>query len=142
MMGNNKTEPEPGDGDSGSDPTDSGDDDLTSSDSEEETKTAKPSGKSLPRESNSFNDLEIDFLALKPELDHNSNSADVKRLKRRSRREYQARLNLLKYQQNFIKNEPPFTYNGDANTTTFKNGLEKYETGQSMLTFLLVRAYE
>jgi hypothetical protein len=29
-------------------------------------------------------------------------------------------LNLLKYQQSFIKNEPPFIYSGDANATTFK----------------------
>ncbi|OJA13244.1 hypothetical protein AZE42_10318 [Rhizopogon vesiculosus] len=66
------------------------------------------------------NDFGADFLAHEPESDHESDSAETKRAKRLARREYRAKLNLLKYQQSFIKNEPPFTYNGEANTTTFK----------------------
>ncbi|KAG0707133.1 hypothetical protein DFH29DRAFT_995447 [Suillus ampliporus] len=66
------------------------------------------------------NDFGADFLAIEPESDHDSDSAETKRNKRMARREYRAKLNLLKYQQSFIKNEPPFTYTGEANTTTFK----------------------
>ncbi|KAG1761943.1 hypothetical protein EDD22DRAFT_1050932 [Suillus occidentalis] len=122
MMGNRKDAPGPGDSDSSTDSSDAKDNDLSSSDSEDEAETTKtPRHKeNLPGVTALRDDLEIDFLALEPESDHDSDSADIKRSKRRARREYRARLNLLKYQQNFIKNEPPFTYNGDANATTFK----------------------
>lgn len=56
----------------------------------------------------------IDFLVLEPDSDHDSDSDTTKRSK------WHAKLNLLKYQQGFIKNKPPFMYNGDANATTFK----------------------
>ncbi|KIK32092.1 hypothetical protein CY34DRAFT_102246, partial [Suillus luteus UH-Slu-Lm8-n1] len=72
------------------------------------------------KSTHSLSDFGVDFLALEPESDHESDSADVKRSKRLARREYRAKLNLLKYQQSFIKNDPPFTYHGEANATTFK----------------------
>ncbi|KAG1840510.1 hypothetical protein F4604DRAFT_1690746 [Suillus subluteus] len=59
-----------------------------------------------------LNDFGADFLTLEPESDH-----DMKQI---THWEYWAKLNLLKYQQSFIKNDPPFTYNGEANATTFK----------------------
>ncbi|KAG2127164.1 uncharacterized protein EDB93DRAFT_1109452 [Suillus bovinus] len=57
----------------------------------------------------------VDFLAMEPESDHDSDSDSTKQNKCQARQEYCAKLNLLKYQQSFIKNEPPFTYNSDAN---------------------------
>ncbi|KAG1850430.1 hypothetical protein F4604DRAFT_1687117 [Suillus subluteus] len=56
----------------------------------------------------------------KPESDHDSDTAETKRAKQLTHCKYHAKLNLLKYQQSYIKNDPPFTYNGKANTTTFK----------------------
>ncbi|KAG2738352.1 hypothetical protein P692DRAFT_20758748, partial [Suillus brevipes Sb2] len=90
---------------------------------------------------NATNDFEIDFISLEPESDHASDSSEIKRSKCRARREYRAKLNLMKYQQNFIKNEPPFTYNGEANATTFKKWVREVRdwkdrahlsTGQSL----------
>jgi hypothetical protein len=66
------------------------------------------------------NDFSADFLTMEPESDHASDSDSTKHDKRATRRTYRAKLNLLKYQQSFIKNEPPFVYSGDANATTFK----------------------
>jgi hypothetical protein len=54
----------------------------------------------------------------------------MKRAKRRARCEYRAKLNLLKYQQGFIKNEPLFTYNGEANATTFKKWVREVHEWQ------------
>ncbi|KAG1825385.1 hypothetical protein EV424DRAFT_1345734 [Suillus variegatus] len=70
------------------------------------------------RDSN--NHFGAEFLVFEPKSDHDSDSDGTKRMKRAARREYCNKLNLLKYQQNFIKNEPPFIYSGEANTTTLK----------------------
>jgi hypothetical protein len=94
---------------------------------------------------------------MEPESDHASDSAETKREKRAARHTYHAKLNLLKYQQSFIKNEPPFIYSGDANTTTFKKWVREVRnwkdrarltTGQSIrmlgkyLSGLAYRFYE
>ncbi|KAG1828498.1 hypothetical protein EV424DRAFT_1536517 [Suillus variegatus] len=60
------------------------------------------------------------LLHLEPESDHSSDSDNTKRLKRTARRKHRSHMNLLKYQQGFLKHEPPFTYNGEANASTFK----------------------
>jgi hypothetical protein len=86
-------------------------------------------------------DFGVDFLEMEPESDHDSDSAKTKCSKRVARRQYRAKLNLLKYQQSFIKNEPPFAYNGEANATTFKKWVREVHewkerahltTGQSL----------
>ncbi|KAG0697909.1 hypothetical protein DFH29DRAFT_878387 [Suillus ampliporus] len=76
--------------------------------------------RSSPRRNQLTNDFGANFLAIEPESDHDSDSAETKHCKRVARREYRTKLNLLKYQQGFIKNEPPFTYTGEANATMFK----------------------
>ncbi|KAG2756542.1 hypothetical protein P692DRAFT_20714658, partial [Suillus brevipes Sb2] len=135
MTGTSPHDPDPPDSDSSS--SDSDEHSSTESDSNtrfnpkrkvSKRQSEKPAsrltqkrGAAPPTEGSSpTNHFGADFLALEPESDHDSDSADTKRTKRLARREYRAKLNLLKYQQSFIKNEPPFTYNGEANATTFK----------------------
>ena len=65
-------------------------------------------------------DFGADFLAIEPESDHASDSEDTKRRKRAARRKYRATMARLKYQQGFLKHEPPFTYNGEATAMIFK----------------------
>jgi len=63
---------------------------------------------SPPSDSSSSSDeSNVRFLALEPESDHASDSDGTKRSKRAARRKYRAQLNLLKYQQGFLKLEPP-----------------------------------
>lgn len=69
-----------------------------------------------------------DLLAMEPESDHSSDSSGTKKIKQIARRKHRARLNLLKYQQGFLKHEPLFTYNGEANSSTFKKWVR--EVGQ------------
>ncbi|KAJ8582178.1 hypothetical protein M405DRAFT_750629, partial [Rhizopogon salebrosus TDB-379] len=94
---------------------------------------------------------------MEPESDHASDSAETKCKKQAACHTYCAKLNLLKYQQSFIKNEPPFIYSGDTNTTTFKKWVREVRdwkdqarltTGQSIrmlgkyLSGLAYRFYE
>ncbi|KAG0697853.1 hypothetical protein DFH29DRAFT_811148 [Suillus ampliporus] len=104
-------------------------------DSPSKTRKSSPGGNHLA------NDFGADFLAIEPESDHDSDSAETKHSKCIARREYRAKLNLLKYQQSFIKNEPPFTYTGEANATMFKKWVREVRdwkdrahlmTGQSL----------
>ncbi|KAG1768668.1 hypothetical protein EDD22DRAFT_843948 [Suillus occidentalis] len=122
MTGNHTHDPGTGGDDLDQDPGSTSDDERSSSETDEEHKPKKraDSNKHTPRVTDAPDDFEVDFMTLEPESDHDSDSAEVKRVKRRARREYRAKLNLMKYQQHFIKNEPPFTYNGEANATTFK----------------------
>ncbi|KAG2133736.1 hypothetical protein DEU56DRAFT_913853 [Suillus clintonianus] len=135
-------DPGPDDSQSSSDSS-SDDDEESSTESDEVSKP--PKGKRQrersPRTKALTPEFGVDFLAMEPESEHDSDSADTKRLKRRARREYRAKLNLLKYQQGFIKNEPPFIYNGEANATTFKKWVREVRewkdraqltTGQSL----------
>jgi len=55
-----------------------------------------------------------------PELDHSSDSDATKRRKREKRRRHRAKMNELKYHQSFLKNDPPFKYNGEVQASTFK----------------------
>jgi hypothetical protein len=63
-------------------------------------------------------DFGSDFLAIEPESDHDSDSASVKRVKHAARRKYRAKMAKLKYQQGFLKHEPPFIYQGEPNAGT------------------------
>jgi hypothetical protein len=117
MVGPNPDGPDSSDSESSSD-----DDELSSTKSEDKIKPKKTLKSKTPKETNSLpeGDFGVDFLALEPESDHDSDSSETKHAKRHARQEYWAKLNLLKYQQSFIKNKPPFTYNREANATTFK----------------------
>lgn len=102
-------------------PLDESSGDYSSAESEDENKYCKEKGKTHEvRANHSNNNFGLDFLALEPESDHESDSPETKQSKHIACHEYHARLNLLKYQQSFIKNEPPFMYNSEANATTFK----------------------
>lgn len=55
-----------------------------------------------------------------PESDHESDTDDMRRTKREARRKHRAQLNKLRYQANFVKEDPPFKYNGEVQASTFK----------------------
>jgi hypothetical protein len=74
--------------------------------------TKKLSGSSWSSDEDIFHD--------EPESDHPSDSEGTKRRKREKRRRHRAKLNALKYHQSFIKNDPPFKYNGEIQISLFK----------------------
>ena len=45
---------------------------------------------------------------------------DMKARKREKKRRYRAKLNKLKYQQSFLKEDPPPTYHGEIQVGLFK----------------------
>ncbi|KIJ11621.1 hypothetical protein PAXINDRAFT_15531 [Paxillus involutus ATCC 200175] len=67
----------------------------------------------------SSKDSDSDFGA-EPESDHDSDSEGTKRAKRLVRRKYHAKLTQLKYQQGFLKHEPPFIYKGECQAGLFE----------------------
>ncbi|KAG1829740.1 hypothetical protein EV424DRAFT_1535456 [Suillus variegatus] len=68
----------------------------------------------------SSDDPNARILAMEPESDHSSDSETTKCGKHAARMKHRAQLNLLKHQQGSLKHEPPFTYNGEVNSSTFK----------------------
>jgi hypothetical protein len=89
-----------------------------------------PSSSSDSSDSES-SDFSSDFLAIEPESDHDSDSVATKRTKRAARRKYRAKMAKLKYQQGFLKHEPPFTYQGEPNATTFKKWIREVHEWKS-----------
>jgi hypothetical protein len=61
-----------------------------------------------------------DIFSREPESDHPSDSEGTKRRKREKRQRHRAKLNALKYHQNFMKSDPPFKYNGEVQVSLFK----------------------
>jgi hypothetical protein len=61
-----------------------------------------------------------DIFSREPESDHPSDSEGTKRRKREKRRRHRAKLNALKYHQNFMKSDPPFKYDGEVQISLFK----------------------
>ncbi|KAF7974734.1 hypothetical protein HWV62_11411 [Athelia sp. TMB] len=70
--------------------------------------------------SDSGNSSGNDLFNREPESDHPSDSSGAKRRKREKRRRYRAKLNELKYQQPFLKQDPPETYDGSVIVTKIK----------------------
>lgn len=61
-----------------------------------------------------------DIFRHEPESDYPSDSEVTKHRKREKRRRHRAKLNALKYHQNFMKSDPPFKYNGEVQISLFK----------------------
>ncbi|KAJ3554430.1 hypothetical protein NP233_g12425 [Leucocoprinus birnbaumii] len=55
-----------------------------------------------------------------PESDHSSDSDGARRHKRELRRKHRAKLAKIRYQVNFLKEDPPFKYEGQLQASTFK----------------------
>jgi hypothetical protein len=55
-----------------------------------------------------------------PKSDHSSDSEGIRRRKREKRRRHRAKLQELKYQQSFLKQDPPFKYSGEIQASLFK----------------------
>jgi hypothetical protein len=55
-----------------------------------------------------------------PESDHSSDSEGIRRRKREKHRRHRAKLQEPKYQQYFVKQDPPFKYSGKVQASLFK----------------------
>ena len=61
-----------------------------------------------------------DFFEEEPSTVFTNDSDQTKARKREKKRRYRAKLNKLKYQQSFLKEDPPFTYRGEIQAGLFK----------------------
>ncbi|KAI6137844.1 hypothetical protein BKA82DRAFT_4263180 [Pisolithus tinctorius] len=61
-----------------------------------------------------------DFLGEEPSSTITADSDQTKARKREKKRRYRAKLNKLRYQQAFLKEDPPFTYKGEVQVGLFK----------------------
>jgi hypothetical protein len=61
-----------------------------------------------------------DLFCKGPESDHSSDSKDTKRRKSEKRKWYRAKLQEIKFQQSFLKQDPPFKYGGEVQASLFK----------------------
>ncbi|KIM76333.1 hypothetical protein PILCRDRAFT_12925 [Piloderma croceum F 1598] len=61
-----------------------------------------------------------DLFRKEPDSDHSSDSEGARRRKRDKRRRHRAKLQELKYQQSFLKQDPPFKYQGEIQASLFK----------------------
>jgi hypothetical protein len=61
-----------------------------------------------------------DLFRKAPGSDHSSDSKDTKRRKSERRKRYRAKLQEIKFQQSFLKQEPPFKYGGEVQASLFK----------------------
>lgn len=66
-----------------------------------------------------------DLFREEPPSDHSSDATKKQQKNRRKHQRHCAKLNALKYQQAFIKNDPPFKYNGEIQSNTFKKWCRK-----------------
>jgi len=62
-----------------------------------------------------------------PGLDHGSDSSHTKQKKRDRRRKHRAKMTELKYQHAFLKNDPPFKYNGELQAGLFKKWVREVQ---------------
>ncbi|KAG1855335.1 hypothetical protein DFJ58DRAFT_880844 [Suillus subalutaceus] len=131
---------DPSDPDSSDSSSESEDDgEQSSTESSDDEPRRKPAQKTkekirvttgLGADEDSPDDLNAMLLAMEPESDHDSDSIETKRLKRAARHKHRAQLNLLKYQQGFLKHKPPFTYNAALSEGTAQ-GLYGFAIGLS-----------
>ncbi|KIM72358.1 hypothetical protein PILCRDRAFT_829797 [Piloderma croceum F 1598] len=82
-------------------------------------------GNDLNHDLNSESDGSInyrgrDLFHKTPKSDHSSDSEGIRRRKREKRRQHRAKLQELKYQQSFLKQDPPFKYSGEIQASLFK----------------------
>ena len=70
--------------------------------------------------SDSDSSFSLDFFDEEPSTVATNNSDRTKARKREKRHHYCAKLNKLKYQQSFLKEDPPFTYHGEIQVGLFK----------------------
>ena len=61
-----------------------------------------------------------DLFRKAPGSDHSSDSKGTKRRKSEKRKQYRAKLQEIKFQQSFLKQEPPFKYGGEVQASLFK----------------------
>ena len=61
-----------------------------------------------------------DVLNEEPSSVLTNDSENAKARKRERKKRHRAKLNKIKYQQSFLKKDPPFTYKGEAQVTLFK----------------------
>lgn len=73
-----------------------------------------------PQGDGSSSEAGDDVFDKEPDSDHPSDSESTKRHKREKRKKYRARMTRLRYQVNFLKEDPPFKYNGEVQASTFK----------------------
>jgi hypothetical protein len=103
-------------GDGGStDPSDS-----SSSSDERDHRGNDPSGESDSDPKGSMNYNGRDLFRKEPESDHSSDSKDTKRRKSNKRKRHRAKLQEIKFQPSFLKQDPPFKYAGEVQASLFK----------------------
>lgn len=79
-----------------------------------------PPGDSSSDSSSSGSEPDSNIFHISPPSDHSSDSEPTKRRKRHNRRKHRTRLERLKYQQGFLKTDPPFKYDGEVKASQFK----------------------
>ena len=65
-----------------------------------------------------------DFFEEEPSTVFTNDSDQTKARKREKKRRYRAKVNKMKYQQSFLKEDPPFTYRGEIQVGLFKKYLD------------------
>lgn len=66
------------------------------------------------------------FFGNAPESENSSDSDQTKTQKRRQKRKHKLKLEKMKYQQAFLKTDPPATYHGEPQASVFKKFVREY----------------
>jgi hypothetical protein len=89
-----------------------------------------PSGESDSDPEGSMNYNGHNLFRKEPESDHSSDSKDTKHWKSNKCKRHHAKLQEIKFQQSFLKQDPLFKYVGEVQASS-KNGSAKCVTGSS-----------
>ncbi|KAJ7150634.1 hypothetical protein C8R46DRAFT_1198216 [Mycena filopes] len=75
--------------------------------------------------SSSSEDSGSDFFPEEPDSEHSSDSEPTKSAKRRAKRRYKDAMARMKFQQGFLKADPPFVYDGEAKADIFNKWMRE-----------------